>query len=213
MLVTQGKTKTPERVLEMLITQGKTKTPERVLEMLVTQGKTKTPERVLEMLVTQGKTKTPERVLEMLVTQGKTKTPERVLEMLVTMGVCRICYCGVPNKNSLCPSRAKRAERLNGVGSRDPLKGPWWGPGGRTPRSSWIVRVFQTPKRLSSHSFSVIFKTSFSAKSFDILRYKMILMIRAHSLFSGIGSFIGIQRRGSGRLWHWRICGGCAPPP
>ena len=119
------------------------------------------------------------------------------------MGVCRICYCGVLNRNSLCPSRA---ERLNGVGSRGPLKGPGGvqgqspggGPGGRAPGSSWVFRVSETPKRLSSHSFSFIFKTSFSAKSFDIVRYKMILglMIKAHSLC--IGFFIGIQGRGSG---------------
>ena len=38
----------------------------------------------------------------------------------------------------------------------------------------------------------------FSAKSFDIVRYKIILMIRAHSLCSDIDFFIGIQRRGSG---------------
>ena len=48
---------------------------------------------------------------------------------------------------------------------------PGGGPGGRAPGSSWVFRVFKTPKRLSSHSFSFIFKTSFSAKSFDIVRY------------------------------------------
>ena len=32
----------------------------------------------------------------------------------------------------LCPSRAKRAERLNDVGSRGLLRGPWWGPGATT---------------------------------------------------------------------------------
>ena len=105
------------------------------------------------------------------------------------MCVCRICYCGVLNKNSLCPIRVKRAERLNGVGSR-----------GRAPGSSWVFRVLKTPKCLSSHSFSFISKTSFSAKSFDIVRYKMMLglMIKAHSLCSDIGFFIGIQRRESG---------------
>ena len=38
---------------------------------------------------------------------------------------------------------------------------PGGGPGGRAPGSSWVFRVFETPKRLSSHSFSFIFKTSF----------------------------------------------------
>ena len=51
----------------MLVTQGKTKTQERVLEMLVTQGKTKTQERVF----TQGKTKTPQRGIRNVGHPGK----------------------------------------------------------------------------------------------------------------------------------------------
>ena len=121
--------------------------------------------------------------------------------------------------------RSERSERSvltawsPGARSRAPggVQGqrPGGGAGGRAPGSSWVFRVFQTPKRLSSHSFSFILKTSFSAKSFDVLRYKMIIiMIRAHSLFSDIGFFIIIQRRGSGfdigvhrgSVWGW-----CAP--
>ena len=71
-----------------------------------------------------------------------------------------------------------------GAGSRAPggVQGqrPGGGPGGRAPGSSWVFRVFQTPKRLSSHSFSFILKTSFSAKSFDILRYKIVCYISMH---------------------------------
>ena len=70
-----------------------------------------------------------------------------------------------------------------GVGSRGPPKGHWWGPGGNAPagfqgaeppEAAGFSGFFKTPKRLSSHSFSFIFKTNFSAKSFDIVRYKMI---------------------------------------
>ena len=101
------------------------------------------------------------------------------------MGVCRICYCGVLNRYCLCASRASSRRGVQGpaqgplVGSRG--NAPARGPGGRAPESSWFFRVFKTPKSLSSHSFPFIFKTSFSAKSFDIVQYKMILTIRAHS--------------------------------
>ena len=30
-----------------------------------------------------------------------------------------------------------------GVGSRGPLKGPWWGPGGEAPGSSEILDIFK----------------------------------------------------------------------
>ena len=71
------------------------------------------------------------------------------------------------------------------------------GSRGQSPRKLLVFQGFKTPKRLSSHSFSFIFKTSFTAKSFDIVRYKMILglMIKAHSLCSDKGFFIGIQGR------------------
>ena len=41
---------------------------------------------------------------------------------------------GAPLKMWL--NRAERAKRHNGVGSRDPLKGPWWGPGAKPWRGS-----------------------------------------------------------------------------
>ena len=134
------------------------------------------------------------------------------------MGVCRICYCGVLNKNSVQVERSERSVLTAwGPGARSRAPGgvqgqrPGGGPGGRAPGSSW---VFKTPKRLSSHSFSFIFKTSFSAKSFDIVRYKMILglIIKAHSLCLDIGSFIGIQRRGDLLARTGGVWGGCAPP-
>ena len=103
------------------------------------------------------------------------------------------------NQNCFGRSRAKRAERLNGVGSRARSRAPGGfqgqrpggGPRGRSPGSSWVFRVFKTQKRISSHNMSFIFETSFAAKSADNggdigpLRYKiMISMIRAHSFSS-----------------------------
>ena len=46
------------------------------------------------------------------------------------MGVCRICYCGVLNRNCLCPSRA---ERLHGIGVQGPAQGPLVGSRGNAP--------------------------------------------------------------------------------
>ena len=58
---------------------------------------------------------------------------------------------------------SKASGAYNGVGSRGPLKGPWWGPGekprrgpgGRAPGSSTILAIWKALERLSFYNVLV----------------------------------------------------------
>ena len=76
-------------------------------------------------------------------------------------GLVQDLLLGRTESNSFLPnSRAERTQRgvqgpaqgslVSLVGSRGNAPR---GPGVRAPRSSWVFRVFKTPKRLSSHNF------------------------------------------------------------
>jgi hypothetical protein len=72
-------------------------------------------------------------------------------------------------------SEASGAQR-HGVGSRGPLKGPWWGSRGRSPPKFF---VFDTIKTL----FNPFLKTYFREKNNNILRCHYA------PCFAGIGNF------------------------
>ena len=101
-------------------------------------------------------------------------------------GVCRICYCGGGglNQNRFWPNNG--VERTRHVGSSCPLKGPWclwWGPGAsprrgsgkQIPQSSWVFRVFKTPKHLSSHNFLSFSKQVLLQNQLTMLIYDIVI--------------------------------------
>ena len=77
--------------------------------------------------------------------------------------------------------RSERSERsvltARGPGARSRAPGgvqgqrPGGGPGGRAPEAPGFSGFFRPQNASPQHSFSFNLKTSFSAKSFDILQY------------------------------------------